>query len=62
VKYIVDVSSLRREQMLGMERFNHTKLNDAALKEQYQLKISNTHEALENFEDDDADISRAWEI
>jgi hypothetical protein len=37
-----------------------TKINDAEVKEEYQVKISDRFEALENL-DDDVDISGAWE-
>jgi hypothetical protein len=37
-----------------------TKLNDADVKEQYQVKITNRFAALENF-DDNVDMNRAWE-
>jgi hypothetical protein len=43
------------------EELSLKKLNDVAFKEQYQVKISNRFPALENFDDDDVDISRAWE-
>jgi hypothetical protein len=44
-----------------MERFNLVKLNNAEVKEQIQVKISNRFAALENLDDDDdMDISRAW--
>jgi hypothetical protein len=35
-------------------------LNDAEVKEQYQVKIANRFAALENF-DDKVDMNRAWE-
>jgi hypothetical protein len=45
-----------------MQRFNLKTLNDAEVKEQYQVKISTTFPNLENFDDDDddVDINRAW--
>jgi hypothetical protein len=43
-----------------MKRVNLKKLNDVEVKEQYQVKISNSFAALENL-DDDVDITRAWE-
>jgi hypothetical protein len=42
-----------------MQRFNPRKLNDAEVKEQYQVKIKNRFTALENF-DDNVDMNRAW--
>jgi len=48
-------------QKFNMERFNLVKLNNAEVKEQIQVKISNRFAALENLDDDDdMDISRAW--
>jgi hypothetical protein len=46
-----------------MERLNFKKLNDIEVKGQYQVKISNRFEALENLDNDnnDVDINRAWE-
>jgi hypothetical protein len=59
--------SKRVVQKFDMERFS-VKLNDTAVKEQYQVKISDGFAALENFDDDyddddddDVDISGAWE-
>jgi hypothetical protein len=43
-----------------MQRFDHRKLNDAEVKEQYQVKITNRFAALENF-DDNVDMNTAWE-
>jgi hypothetical protein len=43
-----------------MQRFDLRKLNDAIVKEEYQIKISNRFAALENL-DDNVDINRAWE-
>jgi hypothetical protein len=42
-------------------RFNLKKLNDVEVKEEYQIKISNRFAALENLNDYDVDIIRAWE-
>jgi hypothetical protein len=42
---------------LEMQRFDLRKLNDAEVKEQYQVKITNRFAALENF-DDNADMSQ----
>jgi hypothetical protein len=59
-----------RSANFDMERFNLKKLNDVAVKEQYQIKISYTFAPLENMDggggggDDDDDvmgINRAWE-
>jgi hypothetical protein len=38
-----------------VERFNLQKASDVAVKEQYQVKISNRFAALENLDDDDDD-------
>jgi hypothetical protein len=43
-----------------MQRFDLRKINDAEVKEQYQVKITNRFAALENF-DDNVDMNRAWE-
>jgi hypothetical protein len=43
-----------------MQRFDLRKLNDAEVKEQYQVKITSRFAALENF-DDNMDMNRAWE-
>jgi hypothetical protein len=43
-----------------MHRFDLRKLNDAEVKEQYHVKITNRFAALENF-DDNVDMNRAWE-
>jgi hypothetical protein len=52
--------SKRLAENLDMQRFDRRKLNDAEVKEQYQVKITNTFVALENF-DDNVDMNRAWE-
>jgi hypothetical protein len=52
--------SKRVAQKLDMQRFNLRKLNDAEVKEQYQVKFTNRFAALENF-DDNMDMNRAWE-
>jgi hypothetical protein len=46
-----------------MEIFNFYRLNDVAVQEQYQVRISNSFAALENLfdNDGDVDISRPWE-
>jgi hypothetical protein len=44
-----------------MEKFNLKRLNDAKVKEEYQVKISNWFAALENLYDNDVDISRPRE-
>jgi hypothetical protein len=41
-----------------MKRFNLWRLNEVEVKEQYQVKISNRFETLENL-NDDVDITRA---
>jgi hypothetical protein len=43
-----------------MQRFDLRKPNDAEVKEQYQVKITDRFAALENF-DDNVDTNRAWE-
>jgi hypothetical protein len=50
--------SKRVAEKLDTQRFDLRKLNDAEVKEQYQVKITNKFAALENF-DDNADINRA---
>jgi hypothetical protein len=57
--------SKRAGQMFDMDRFNLQNLNDVAVKEQYQVNISNTFTSLEildddDDDDDDGDINRAW--
>jgi phosphoglycolate phosphatase-like HAD superfamily hydrolase len=42
------------------QKFDLRKLDDAEVKEQYQVKITNRFAALENF-DDNVDMNRAWE-
>jgi len=46
--------------MFDMERLNLNKLNDVAVKEQNHVKVSNRFAALENLDDHDVGISRAW--
>jgi hypothetical protein len=43
-----------------MQRFDLRKLNDAEVKEQYQIKLTNRFATLENF-DGNVDMNRAWE-
>jgi predicted metallo-beta-lactamase superfamily hydrolase len=43
-----------------MQRFELRKLNDAEVKKQCQVKITNRFAALKNF-DDNVDMNRAWE-
>jgi hypothetical protein len=43
-----------------MQRFYLRKLNDAQVKEQYQVKITNRYATLENF-DDNVGVNRVWE-
>jgi hypothetical protein len=45
---------------LDIQRFDLRKLNDAKVKEEYQVKITNRFADLENF-DDNVDMNRAWE-
>jgi hypothetical protein len=47
-------------QKFHLERFNLKKLNDAEVKEKYQVEISNIFAALESL-DDSFDINNAWE-
>jgi hypothetical protein len=42
------------------QRFDLRKLNDAEVKEQYQVKITNMFAAWEN-SDDNVDMNRVWE-
>jgi predicted metallo-beta-lactamase superfamily hydrolase len=51
--------SKRVAQKFNMQRFDLRKLNDAEVKEQYHVKITNRFAALENF-DDNVDMNRAW--
>jgi hypothetical protein len=53
-------ASERVAEKLDMQRCDLRKLNDAEVKEQYQVKIKNRFAALENF-DDNMDMNRAWE-
>jgi hypothetical protein len=50
----------RVAQKFDMQRFDLRKLNDAEVKKQYQVKITNRSAALENF-DDNVDMNGAWE-
>jgi hypothetical protein len=43
-----------------VEKFYPKNVNDAEVKEQYQVEISNRFRALGNL-DDNVDINRAWE-
>ena len=43
-----------------MEKFNLRKLNELAVRKQYQIKLSNRFAALKNLIDTE-DINRAWE-
>jgi hypothetical protein len=52
--------SKRVAEKLNMQGFDIRKLNDAEVKEQYQVKITNRFAALENF-DDNVDMNRDWE-
>jgi hypothetical protein len=52
--------SKRVSEKMDMQRFDLRKLNDAEVKEQYQVKITNRFAALENF-DENVDMNRAWE-
>jgi hypothetical protein len=50
----------RVAQKFDMHRLDLRKLNDAEVKEQYQVKITNRFAALENC-DDTVDMNKAWE-
>jgi hypothetical protein len=50
----------RVAQKFDMQRFDLRKLNDAEVREQYQVKITNRFAALEN-SDDKVDMNTAWE-
>jgi DNA repair ATPase RecN len=50
----------RVAQKFDMQRFDLRKLNEAEVKKQCQVKITNRFAALENF-DDNVDMNRAWE-
>jgi hypothetical protein len=50
----------RVAQKFDMQRFYLRKLNDAEVKEQYQVKITNRFAVLENC-DDNVDMNTAWE-
>jgi hypothetical protein len=52
--------SKRVAEKLDIQRFDVRKLNDAEVKEQYHVKITDRFAALENF-DHNVDINRAWE-
>jgi hypothetical protein len=52
--------SRRRRQNFGLERFDLKKLDDAEVKEKYQVEISNRFAALESL-DESLDINNAWE-
>jgi hypothetical protein len=55
------LSAIKRvAQMFDMQRFDLRKLNDAQVKEQYQVKITNRFAALENCVDN-VDMNKAWE-
>ena len=47
-------------QRFDRQRFNLRKLNEAEVREQYQIQITNRIAALENFNDDE-DVNRTWE-
>jgi hypothetical protein len=51
--------SKRVAQKFDMQRFDLRKLNDAEVKEKYQVKIINRFAGLANF-DDNVDMKRAW--
>jgi hypothetical protein len=45
-----------------MEKFYLKKLNDVDVNEECQVKISNRFAGLENLDDNDVDVNRAWEV
>jgi hypothetical protein len=47
------------KQKFDTQRFDLRKLNDAEVKKQYRVKITNRFAALEKI-DDDVDMNRAW--
>jgi hypothetical protein len=49
----------RVAQKFDMQRFDLKKLNDAEVKEQYQVKTTNRFAALKNC-DDNVDMNTAW--
>jgi hypothetical protein len=61
VRKVLSVSTVskRATQQFHMDRFNFEKLNDAAAKEENQVKMSHVFAALENLEDDNVIINRA---
>jgi hypothetical protein len=52
--------SKRVAQKFDVQRFDLRKINDAEVKEQYQVKTTSRFAALENT-DDNVDMNRAWE-
>jgi hypothetical protein len=52
--------SKRVAKKLDIQRIDLRKLNEAEVKEQYRVKITNRFAALENF-DDNVDMNTAWE-
>jgi hypothetical protein len=52
--------SVSKRVKLNMQRFDLRKLNDAEVKEHYQIEITNRFAASENF-DDNVDMNRDWE-
>jgi hypothetical protein len=52
--------SKQAAQKIDARRFNVKKLNEGAVKEQYQVTIRSKFAALENL-DDSGDINRAWD-
>jgi hypothetical protein len=47
-------------QRFDRQRFNLRKLNEAEVRKQYQIEITNSFAALENV-NDDKDVNRTWE-
>jgi hypothetical protein len=54
--------SRRAAQNYDTEKCNVKNLNDVEVKGQYQVKISNKCATLKNWDDDDVNINRTWEI
>jgi len=52
--------SKQAAQKFDVERFNLRKLSENEVRKQYQVKVSNSFAASENFSDSE-DVNRAWE-
>ena len=58
--FIVYVLLEEATQKFDVERFNLRKLRELEVRKQYQIKVSNRFEAVENLNDSEH-IKRAWE-